>query len=54
MENTDKLREKAERYQRMASRVDDPQAVAALVDLAGKYEAVAAKQEEGASLPNKD
>ena len=53
MENADTLREKAKRYQRMASRVDDPRAVAALLELADKYEAIAAEREKDASKPDK-
>ena len=54
MENADALRKTAERYRRMAARMDDPQAVAALLELAEKYDAIAVEQKGNAAWLDKD
>ena len=55
MENTDELRERAERYRYIASRTDDTRAVAALLELAQEYDILAAELAASAQFwPNKD
>ena len=41
MENSDELRQRAERYRRMALSVTDGQAIEALKELAAEYDALA-------------
>ena len=52
MESAKALREKAERYRRLAFTLDDRQAVEAARELASQYEALAAEIEAAEREPN--
>jgi hypothetical protein len=46
MEDPEELRDKAERYRRMALQFNDPRTINALNELAREYDAVAARLEQ--------
>jgi hypothetical protein len=54
MDSPQELREKAERYRHIISTISDPQALAALRELAARYEAMAAKLETATQPPCSD
>ena len=51
MESPDELRQRADRYRRMALSVTDEQAIEALKELAAEYDALAATLEAAGSPP---
>lgn len=54
METSDELRQRAERYRRMALSVTDGQAIEALKELAAEFDALAATLEEAGPLGTED
>jgi hypothetical protein len=54
MDSPHELRARAERYKQIASKVTDPQALEALRELTGRYEAMAAELETASRPPGSD